>query len=72
MIESQPNLGIILLNKIFQELTKFKGILTKAVLLIKISIRKPFLEKLRSVLASEIDFENEKYPIFDSSASLAP
>ena len=33
VIESHPNLGIILLNKIFQELTKFKRILTKVVLL---------------------------------------
>ena len=55
MIESHPNLGIILLYKTL-ELTKFKRI----------------LEKLRSVLASEIDFENEKYPFFDSSLSLAP
>ena len=32
VFESHPNLGIILLNKIFQELTKFKRILTKVVL----------------------------------------
>ena len=33
VIESHSNLGIILLNKIFQELTKLKRILTKVVLL---------------------------------------
>ena len=33
VIESHSNLGIILLNKIFQELTKFKRNLTKVVLL---------------------------------------